>query len=85
MFIDEKRAQLLENLVKNEPLFDSSINGRETIYEEVNTPKIFEESEWVGIMRNYRRDPPVELSDDQKFDQYQSARPFKFTERKSTW
>jgi hypothetical protein len=53
------RAQLSEHLLQNEALFETSINGRETIYEESSTSEATEESEWTGIMRNYRRDPQL--------------------------
>ena len=79
MLSDGMRAQLSENLLQNEALFESSINGRETLYEEVKTQEIPEESEWTGIMRNYRRDPPLELSEEQEFEQYHSMRPFDLT------
>jgi hypothetical protein len=79
MLSDGMRAQLSENLLQNEALFESSINGRETLYEEVKTQEIPEESEWTGIMRNYRRDPPLELSEEQDLEQYQSMRPFDLT------
>jgi hypothetical protein len=78
MLSEEMRAQLSENLLQNEAPFESSINGRETLYEEAKTPETAEETEWKGIMRNYRRDPPLVLSDDQILDQYQSMRPFVF-------
>jgi hypothetical protein len=35
MYSDGKTEQLSEKLVNKEPLFESSINGRETFYEEV--------------------------------------------------
>jgi hypothetical protein len=79
MLSDGMRAQLSENLLQNEALFESSINGRETLYEEVKTQEIPEESKWTGIMRNYRRDPPLELSEEQELEQYQSMRPFDLT------
>jgi hypothetical protein len=79
MLSDGMRAQLSENLLQNEALFESSINGRETLYEEVRTQEIPEESEWTGIMRNYRRDPPLELSEEQELEQYQSMRTFDLT------
>ncbi len=86
MFTDGKRAQLSENLLQKEtPLFETSINGRETLYEEVRTPETPQGSNGAVILRNYIRNPPVVLSEDQKLDQYQSTRPFTFTERKSTW
>jgi hypothetical protein len=71
------RAQLSENLLPNEALFETSINGRETLYEDAKTLETAEESEWTGVLRNYRRDPPLELTDDQLLDQHQSIRPFK--------
>ena len=67
MFTDSKIAQLSENLIEKEQLFESSINGRETIFEKLSTPEIPEGSEWLGIMQNYRRDPPLILLDDQKY------------------
>ena len=85
MFSDGKRDELSEKLLQNEALFETSINERDTLYDEIRTPEISDESELSGIMRNYRRNPPIELSDDQIFEQYQSIRPFKFTERKSIW
>jgi hypothetical protein len=60
-----KKAQLSDNLIQNKKLFEPSINGRETLYEEAKTLEAPEESEWTGVMRNYRRDPPLELSDEQ--------------------
>jgi hypothetical protein len=65
MLSDGKRAQLSDNLLTNEGLFETSINGRETLYEEVKTSEAPEESEWTGVMRNYRRDPPLELTEEQ--------------------
>jgi hypothetical protein len=65
MLSDGKRAQLSDNLLPNEALFETSINGRETLYEEEKTQEITEESEWTGVMRNYRRDPPLELTEEQ--------------------
>ena len=62
---DGKRAQLSDNLLTNEALFETSINGRETLYEEVKTPETPEVSEWTGVMHNYRRDPPLELTEEQ--------------------
>jgi hypothetical protein len=38
MFKDGKRAQLSENLLQKETPFETSINGRETLYQEVRTP-----------------------------------------------
>jgi hypothetical protein len=61
-------------LLPNEALFETSINGRETLYEEAKTPVTPEESEWTGVMRNFRRNPPIELTDDQRLEQYQSIR-----------
>ena len=77
------RAQLSENLLPNEALFETSINGRETLYEDAKTPETAEESEWTGVLRNYRRYPPLELTDDQLLDQHQSIRPFK--KSNDTW
>ena len=82
MFSDAKRDELSENLLQNEALFETSINGRDTLYDEFRTPEISDERELTGIMRNYRRNPPIELLNDQIFEQYQSMRPFKFTMRK---
>jgi len=92
MLSDGKRAQLSDNLLPNEALFETSINGRETLYEEEEkTPETPEKSEWTetsingretlyeeeetsetpeksewrGIMSNYRRDPPLELTEEQ--------------------
>jgi hypothetical protein len=81
MFSDGKRDELSENLLQNEALFDTSINGRDTLYDELRTPEISDESELTGILRNYRRNPPIELTEDQIFEQYQSIRPFEFTKR----
>jgi hypothetical protein len=64
MLSDGKTEQLSENLVNKEPLFESSINGRETLYEEEKAPVTPEESDWTGFMRNYRRNPPIELTDE---------------------
>ena len=72
MFSDGKRAQLSENLLPNEALFETSINGRETLFDKAKTPEIPEASEWMGIMRNFRRNPPIELTEDQRLDQFQS-------------
>jgi hypothetical protein len=47
--------------------------------------KATEESNKALIMRNYRRDPPVMLSEEQTFDQYQSSRPFTHTDKMLTW
>ena len=68
MFKDGKRAQLSENLLQKETQFETSINGRETLYQEVRIPDTPEGSEGAVILRNYRRNPPVVLSDDQKLD-----------------
>jgi hypothetical protein len=68
MFSDGKSAQLSENILEREALFESSINGRETLFEEVKAPEIAGGSERAGILRNYRRNPPVELSEDQQLD-----------------
>jgi hypothetical protein len=38
MFPDSKTAQLSENLLKRDAVFETSINGRETIYEEMSGP-----------------------------------------------
>jgi hypothetical protein len=64
MFSEGKTEQLSENLVYKEPLFESSINGRETLYEEERPQETHEESEWTGYMRNYRRNPPIELTEE---------------------
>ena len=64
MFSEGKTEQLSENLVNKEPLFESSINGIETLYEEETPQDSPEESEWTGFMRNYRRNPPIELTDE---------------------
>jgi hypothetical protein len=64
MFSGGKTAQLSENLLQREPLFESSINGRETLYEEVRALEIPEGSERPSILRNYRRHPPVTLSEE---------------------
>jgi hypothetical protein len=85
MLSEGKKTQLSENLIQNEKLFEASINGRGTQYEEAKTPETTEESEWSGFMRNYRRDPPLELTDDQILEQYQSIRPFEFTMTMQTW
>ena len=85
MISDGKTEQISENLVNKEPLFESSINGRETFYEEVKAPKTPEEGEWTGFMRNYRRNPPIELTDEQKLEQFQSMRPFEQTETMQFW
>ena len=65
MLSEGKRAQLSESLLQNEALFEASINGRETLFEEAKTPETIEESFWTRMMRNYRRDPPEVLSDEQ--------------------
>jgi hypothetical protein len=39
MLSDGMRAQLSENLLQNEALFETSINERETLYEEEKTPE----------------------------------------------
>jgi hypothetical protein len=44
MLSDGKRAQLSDNLLPNEALFEPSINGRETLYEEVKTSDASEET-----------------------------------------
>jgi hypothetical protein len=80
MFSNRKTEQLSENLVNKEPLFESSINGRETLYEVEKAPELPEASELTGFMRNYRRNPPIELTDEQKLEQFQSMRPFESTE-----
>jgi hypothetical protein len=64
MLSDGKRAQLEDNLLPNKALFEPSINGRETLCEEAKTSETPEESEWTGVMRNYRRDPPLGLTDE---------------------
>jgi hypothetical protein len=65
MLSDGKRAQLSDNMLPNEGLIETSINGRETLYEEVKTSETPEETKWTGVMRNYRRDPPLELTEEQ--------------------
>ena len=81
MLKEGKGAQLSENLLHKESLFETSINGRETIYEEMRAPNIPERSEKSISLRNLRRNPPVELSNDQKLDKYQSMRPLGFINR----
>ena len=85
MLSDGMRAQLSENLLENEGLIETSINRSGTLYEEPKTQDAPEESEWPGFMRNYRRDPPLELTDEQVQDQYQSIRTFEFTKTMKTW
>lgn len=46
-------------------MYWSSINERETFLEEELTPEPPEESEMTGFMRNYRRNPPLVLSNRQ--------------------
>jgi len=65
MFPDGKTAQLSENLLQRDAVFETSINGRETLYEEGIPPETPEKNDRLGIMRNYRRHPHVALSDDQ--------------------
>jgi hypothetical protein len=64
---------------------ESSISGRESLYDDEKTPKMPEESEWRGIMRYYRRDPPLVLTDDQRLDQYQSIRRLECRENMHIW
>jgi hypothetical protein len=44
-----------------------------------------EASKRALITRNYRRDPPVVLSEEQKLGQYQSTGPFALTQTMSNW
>jgi hypothetical protein len=66
MFSDSKTGQLSENLLQRDALFETSIKGRDTLYEEISGPSNPLVNERPGIMRNYRRHPPIVLSEDQK-------------------
>ena len=54
MSTEDKRDQLSQKLLENKP-YNTSINNRDTIYEEAKVNDSGEKEDNLGLLRNYRR------------------------------